>query len=217
MAERVLAASRWRNLPAKLHRHRGYVLTLLCLGLLGEPLGHALAYVVRLGLSRALIVQGEGTHAYFPRLIGASLGLLVLVLAVSLLAAVAVRVALGRRPAVRLANWWPAFLFLVAIQSGAFLVQESLEATGSQQTPDFLVIAGLSLAGQLPIAVLTAWLVSTLRGYVALAPRAVRIMLARWLARPPEPVRLASTPVFVPSSSVAVCRCYLRRAPPLAL
>jgi len=172
-----------------IRRRRSNLFTLFCIALLLEPLGHELGYVLRFGLSQALVVQANGSHAYFPRLVETITGLLALGLIVSLLAFAVVRLTLGRSRHSSGA-WWPAFLALAATQYAVFFLQESLEAVGGQTHPDFLAIATLGVCGQFPIAALGAWLISRLSGYIALAPQAVRLILAQRLAKQPEPIRL---------------------------
>lgn len=197
-------------------RHRGFLLPLLCIGLLLEPLGHHLAYVLRLGLTQALIVQSSGSHSYFPSLVETTVALLALVVFLTVSALLAVRLAFGPQrtsPAL----WWPAFLCLAAVQFGVFFLQESLEASANQAHPDFLAIAVMGIAGQFPLAALAAWLISQLRDYVVLAPQAIRRILPLRLARPHQPVTVRPTVALALRPVQTGRRCYLRRAPPTSL
>jgi hypothetical protein len=200
-----------------IRRHRSILLTLFCVALLLEPLGHELGYVLRFGLSRALIVQANGSHAYFPRLVETITGLLALVLIASLLAFAAVRLTLGRRNRYSSGAWWPAFLALAATQYAVFLVHETLEAISGHSHPDFLAIATLGVCGQFPIAAIGAWFISKLGGYVALAPQAVRLILAPRLARQVEHIRLRPAVRLAVRPVHTGRECYLRRAPPTVL
>jgi len=156
----------------------GKLLGLVGLGLALEPLGHELAYALHLGVTRALVAQSEGSHAYFPGVAETSTKLLALGLLLCGLAFLSVRIALGRRAPVDHAVVMPAFFVLVATQCTIFFIQESLEAFASHLTPDFVLIGLLALIGQVPIAALLALVLSRVHGYLALAPAAVRALLA---------------------------------------
>jgi hypothetical protein len=195
---------------------RRWPLGLIALGALLEPLGHQVAYSLRYGLIPAIQIQSQGSHAYFPRLAWTASLTIAVGLALAMLAAGTVRLALGPQR-VRSAGSARIFLQLAATQSILFLVQESLEAAFRHTNPDFLVIAILALLAQLPVAALAAWTVALLSGYVALAPHAVRVILALRLGPPAEPVVLRLQPVPALRPAVRALRWSRRRGPPRSL
>lgn len=186
---------------------------LVLLGALLEPLGHQLAYLLRYGPSRAVRVEALGAHAYFPRLASLSTIAIALSLTAALLAAVGVRLALHRRfPSAE--GFARPFLILTAVQCALFTIQETAEAAAVQATPDFLTIAFLASCAQLPLAGLAALLVSRLQGILALAPEAVRVILALRLPRPVRPITLRPAPLLVSGIAGRSHRHHQRRGPP---
>jgi hypothetical protein len=194
----------------------GGLLLTLVLGALLEPVGHAAAYALRYGPSRAWLLQSSGSHAYFPRVLSFSSMSLAVLLGLGLLAAIAVRLILGTRLVDRTALG-PTFAVLAMTQCALFSVKETLEALAIQSSPDLLAIGILALVVQIPLALMAAWVISWLRGYLQLAPEAVRALLAVRLAfgRPPIALRIA----FVARRVHPTCdiRAYARRGPPLSI
>lgn len=187
---------------------------LVLLGGLLEPVGHRIAYLLRYGPRQAAQVQAIGSHAYFPRLASFTAVTLSLVLASALLIGLGVRLMLGRRlPAMD--GFGRTFLVLAAVQGSLFVVQETLEAIAIQATPDFQVIALLTVAAQLPVAAAAALVISRLHGLLLLTPEAVRIILALRLPRPPRPIRLRPAAVMAPPLVARIRRHHRRRGPPL--
>jgi hypothetical protein len=185
------------------------------LAVLLEPFGHQIAYLARFGIAQAHYRQAGGSHAYFPKAASVSLGLTMLLLLGTLLAALLVRLAL-RRTGLRVPSGsnGPVFLVMATVQCAAFFIQESLEAASIQAPPDYLLTGILALAGQLPIALAASWLISRLTGYLSLAPEAIRVMLALRLAREPRPslaVHRAPAPL---ASVISGLPSNPRRGPP---
>jgi hypothetical protein len=167
-------------------------LTVIGLGLLSSQVGHLVAYQVRFGTA-AQQLQSSGTHAYFPSVVRASLG----VAAALVLAAVFVvglaRV-LGGRPMRR--HSAPAYVRVVAalftIQLVAFAGQEVVEALAAGMPVDsaaHLLLWGT--LGQLPVALVAA--------------AGLRWLLARFESAVNQiRIALASIPRQVPPAAVAV-------------
>jgi len=192
----------------------GRLVILVLFGGLLEPLGHQLAYLLRYGPSQAVRVETIGAHAYFPRLASFSTISLALALTAALLGALGVRLAVGRR-ASSSGNYAGVFLVLAVVQCVLFTVQEAAEAGAIQATPDFLTIGLLAICAQLPLAAVAAFVVHRLLGILALAPEAVRVVLALRLPRPAGPIRLRSLPVRISTASAPNSRRHPRRGPPL--
>lgn len=193
----------------------GRLLLILVLGALLEPIGHAAAYVLRYGPAQAWQIQSQGSHAYFPRVFSFSSVSLSVLLGLGLLAAVSIRLILGSRPVYR--TGLPAtFAILALTQCAFFAVKETLEALAVQATPDFLTIAILAAVVQLPLAAIAAWVITGIRGYMKLAPEAMRAMLRIRLAYGSPP--LLPRTVATPSLHIALRgqRWYRRRGPPLS-
>lgn len=191
------------------------VVLLVLLGALVEPFGHQLAYLLRYGSSAAAQVQAVGSHAYFPRVASFTTVTVALALAAALLAALGVRLTLGRRSA-STRGFGQVFLVLAAVQCALFTIQETVEAAAIQATPDFVIIALLAFCAQLPVAALATWVVSRLHGVLALAPEAARVILALRLPRPVRPIRLQAAPVIVSTTVSRDPRNHQRRGPPLS-
>jgi hypothetical protein len=192
----------------------GGLLGLVGLGLALEPLGHELAYVLHLGLAPAMLAQSAGSHAYFPGVAGISTSALAFGLLLSAGAFLCVRAVFGPGAPVGRPSAGPVFLILAVTQCLAFSIQESLEAFAWQMTPDPALIALLALIGQLPIAALAALVLSSVHRYLALAPRAVRVLLSLRLHRPVEP-HLILVPCSPPLRPVrAGLASHPRRGPP---
>ena len=193
----------------------GRLFAMLVLGVLLEPVGHAAAYVLRYGPSQAWQLQSQGSHASFARVFSVSSVSLALLLGLGLLAVVSVRLILGSRPTYR-AGLPSSFAILAGTQCAFFVVKETLEAIAFHTHPDFLAIAVLAVVAQLPLAALVAWLISWMRGYMQLAPEAIRALLIvrAGHGRPPQLVRAATSPSF--ASDLRDHRWYRRRGPPLS-
>lgn len=199
-----------------MHRKRYWSLFLtLVLGVLLEPVGHACAYLLRYGPSQAWVVQSQAGHATFPRILSLSSISLTVVLALGLMTAISVRLILGRRPIQRI-GLLESFVLLALTQCGFFFLKETLEALAMQSHPDLLVIGVLAVMVQLPLAALAALLISWLRGYLELAPDAVRWVLAAGVGLRPE-IRLLR-PLAAPALAVDLRdqRWYRRRGPPVS-
>ena len=190
------------------------VVILVLLGALLEPLGHQLAYLLRYGPGQAVRVETVGAHAYFPRIASFSTVTVALMLAATLLVAVGVRLALGRRRTSS-GNFGQIFVTVAAAQCALFTIQEAAEAAAVQATPDFLTIALLAFAAQVPLAALAAIVVSRLHGNLALAPEAIRVILALRLPRPARPIQLRPVPVLLLEIAGRDPRHHQRRGPPL--
>jgi hypothetical protein len=194
-------------------RSRQVVMVVL-LGALLEPLGHQLAYLLRYGPTQAVRVEATAAHAYFPRLASFTMIAVALVLTGALLVGLAIRLTLGRRSA-STDGFGRIFLILAAVQCALFAVQETAEAGAVQATPDFLVIGLLAICAQVPLAALAALAVSRLSGLLALAPEAVRVILALRLPRPVRPFRLQPRAVLVTDAASRDPGQHPRRGPPL--
>lgn len=192
------------------------VVILVVLAALLEPLGHQLAYLLRYGTARAAQVQTVGSHAYFPRLASFTMLTVALALAAALLVALGVRLTLGRR-SVPTPGVGRIFLVMAAVQCALFVVQEAVEAAVVQATPDFAFMAFLAVCAQLPIAAVAAVMASRIYGLLALAPEALRVILALRLPRPirPIPLQPAWVPTFTPAGRDV--RNHRRRGPPLSV
>jgi hypothetical protein len=185
------------------------------LAFLLEPFGHQIAYLVRFGIAQAQYRQAGGSHAYFPKAATVSLGLTMLLLLGALAAALLVRLALGDRNRQIQPGWnWRAFFFVLTVQSGVFLIQESLEAASVQASPDYLLIGVLALVGQLPVTLAASWLVAQLKGYIQLAPEAIRVILALRLARDPKPILVLRNAPALFAPVITGQPCHPRRGPP---
>jgi hypothetical protein len=149
------------------------------IGVLGSQAGHLLAYQFRFG-SAALQVQSSGSHAYFPGVVRASLGVAAaLVLAGMFLIGLA-RILSGR--SIRLGSA-PNYLRLVALlftaQLISFVVQEAGEAVvAGAPVPSGPHLMLWGTLGQLPVAMVAAaglrWLLARFEGAVA----EIRVALA---------------------------------------
>jgi hypothetical protein len=192
------------------------VVSLVFLAALLEPLGHQLAYLLHYGPARAAQIQAVGTHAYFPRLASFTMTTVALGLAAALLLALGVRLTLRGR-SVSTPGLGRIFLMLGAMQCGLFVVQETIEAAVIQATPDFGILTLLAVCAQLPIAALAAILVSRIHVVLALAPEAVRTILALRLPRPERPIRLQRVPVPALTRAGRDHRNHRRRGPPLSV
>jgi hypothetical protein len=192
------------------------VVILVFVAALLEPLGHQLAYLLHYGTAGAARLQSVGSHAYFPRLASFTVLTVGLGLAGALLLALGIRLTLGRR-AVATPGFGRIFLVMAGVQCGLFVVQETVEAAVMQATPDFLIIAFLAVCAQLPIAGVAAFMISRIYGLLALAPEALRVILALQLRRPIQPIQLqpVSVPAFTPAGLDQ--RTHRRRGPPLPI
>ena len=191
----------------------GRLFATLVLGVLLEPVGHAAAYVLRYGPSQAWQIQSQGSHTYFPRVFSLSAASLLIVVALAIITAVSVRQILGRRP-VSAAGLRETFLILALTQCAMFATKETLEALAVQAMPNAISIGILALCVQLPLAALAACVVHWLRGYLELAPEAVRALLAVRLA-PAAPIQLfRPNPIPVRRADLRDERWYRRRGPP---
>ena len=185
----------------------------LVLGVLLEPLGHAAAYVLRYGPSQAWQLQSQGGHAYFPRIFSLSAGSLLVAAVLAILTVISVRQILGQRPTPA-AGLRETFILLALSQCAMFVSKETMEALAIQATPDAISIGILAVCVQLPLAGLAACLLHWMLGYVALAPEAVRVLLAIRLA--PTTSAPLLRPYVVPArpAEVHAGRWYRRRGPP---
>ena len=191
----------------------GRLFATLVLGVLLEPVGHAAAYVLRYGPSQAWQIQSQGSHAYFPRVFSLSAASLAVVVALAIITAISVRQILGRRP-MSASGLRETFLILALTQCAMFATKETLEALAVQVTPNAVSIAILAVCVQLPLAALAACVVHWMRGYLALAPEAVRVLLAIRLApAAPTPV-LRAYPLPIRRTDLNEQRWYRRRGPP---
>jgi hypothetical protein len=136
--------------------------------------GHLLSYALHYG-GAAGAIQSSGTHAYFPELLKASLGVLAAGLLAALLLIGAARILLGerlgneRRPGLPFAD---LALACLCFQLDVYVVQEVAEA----------VVGGQALSGQL-LATVCAW------GLVGQGPLALLAALAlHWLSIRLQPV-----------------------------
>ena len=183
------------------------------LGALLEPVGHAAAYALRYGPSQAWQLQSQGSHAYFPRVFSLSAISLAVAAALGLTAVISIRLILGSRriSATGIRN---TFAILALTQCVFFISKETIEALAVQATPDFVSIAILAICVQLPLAALAAWLIAWIRGYLELAPDAIRVILAVRLAPHVGPVLLRPLPVPARRADLRDLRWYRRRGPP---
>jgi hypothetical protein len=196
-------------------RSRQVVILVFLAGLL-EPLGHQLAYLLHYGTSRAAQLQSVGSHAYFPRLASFTMLTVGVGLAGALLLALGIRLTLGRRSVVT-PGFGRIFLMMAAVQCSLFVVQETVEAAVIQATPDFVIIAFLAVCAQLPIAAVAAVVVNRIHGLIAMAPEAVRVIMALRLPRAPRPIRLRWAPVIILGAATRDYRHPQRRGPPHSL
>lgn len=141
---------------------RGWLVAAALLGLPLSALGHAIAYFCRYG-AYGLALEGQGVHAYFPRLLalsGTALGaVLVGGLLVGGLGHMALSRGMGLRPG-RRRSAVDLLLVVAAVQIQVYVVQETVEAlAGGVQLDTGWMAAMLvwGIAGQLPIAVLAAF------------------------------------------------------------
>ena len=153
----------------------------LVLGALLEPPGHTVAYFLRYGLSEAWQLQSQGAHSYFPRVFSLSAISLAVVMVLGLVAVASIRLILGNR-GVSPQGLRSAFLILALTQCVLFGLQETGEALAVQARPDVVSIVVLAVCVHLPLAALAVWLMSWIRGYLQLAPDALRAVLAVRLA-----------------------------------
>ncbi|HET9848987.1 MAG TPA: hypothetical protein VFR68_10580 [Candidatus Dormibacteraeota bacterium] len=191
----------------------GRLFATLVLGVLLEPLGHAAAYVLRYGPSQAWQIQSQGGHAYFPRIFSLSVGSLLVAAVLAILTVISVRQILGHRP-MPAAGLRETFVLLALTQCAMFVGKETMEALAIQATPDAISIGLLAVCVQLPLAGLAACVVHWMRGYLALAPEAVRVLLAIRLAPTVSARVLRSYPVPSRLAQVPAGRWYRRRGPP---
>lgn len=192
------------------------LLATLVLGALLEPLGHTAAYVLRYGPSQAWQLQSQGSHAYFPRVFSLSTISLAAAIALGLMVMISIRVILGNRH-VSADGLRSTFLMLALTQCALFGVQESVEALAVQMSPDLVSIAILAVCVQLPLAALTAWLISWMRGYLQLVPEAFRAVLAVRLGPPPAGQLLRLLPLPAHRVDLRDQRWYRRRGPPRSI
>ena len=194
----------------------GRLFATFVLGALLEPVGHAAAYALRYGPSMAWQVQSQGSHAYFPRIFSLSALSLLVALALSLIAAVSIRLILGDRR-VSSTGLRATFFVLALVQCSLFVTKETLEALSVQVTPDIVAILILAIFVQLPLAALAAWVVSWLRAYLSLGAEAIRAILALHVAVPAGPFALRALPAPVRSVELRDQRWYRRRGPPRSI
>jgi hypothetical protein len=199
-----------------MHLGRRALFILIAIGLALEPLGHELAYILRLGLPQAMLAQSQGAHAYFSPVAESSAALLMIGLVTSVLALVAVRLALGESMRLPRGPFMSPFLILLSVQVVAFIGQETLEAAAGRLTPDFALIGLLAIVGQTPLAALAAFFWSRVCGYIALAPHAVRLILTLRLARPLAVRLLHSTDAPRLAPVTAGLTSHPHRGPPLS-
>lgn len=194
----------------------GRLFVVFVVGAMLEPVGHAAAYMVRYGPSQAWLIESQGTHAYFPRVFSLSAFSMLVALGLAMVGVVAIRLILGSGQ-VRVAGVGGTFAILALTQCTLFSVKESLEAFAVQTSPDLMTIGILAVIVQLPLAALAAWLIGWIRGYLDLAPEAIRAMLAVRLS--PPRIRCIARPVaaLALATSLRDQRCYQRRGPPLSI
>ncbi len=188
----------------------------ILLGILLEPVGHACAYLLRYGPTQAWQLQSQGGHSAFPRLLSFSSISLTVILALGLLVAVSVRLVLGGRPVDRI-GLPSTFVLMAVTQCGFFGVKETLEALALQTTPDLISIGILALLVQLPLAAVGALLISWFRGYLELAPEAIRAMLSIRVAPDRGAHLLRPLPALGPRKDLERQRWFQRRGPPVSL
>lgn len=188
----------------------------LVLAALLEPLGHAAAYVLRYGPSQAWQLQSQGSHAYFPRIFSLSAISLLVAAALGVTAVISIRLILGSRQ-VSAAGIRSTFAILALTQCALFGAKETIEALAVQTTPDLPSIAILAICVQLPLAALAAWLIAWMRGYLALAPDALRAVLAVRLAPPHGGVALRPLLLIELRADLRDQRWYRRRGPPSSI
>ncbi len=186
------------------------------LGALLEPLGHTAAYFLRYGPLQAWQLQSQGSHAYFPGVFSLSTISLAAAIALGLMAMISIRVILGNRH-VSADGLRSTFLILALTQCALFGAQESVEALAVQMSPDLLTIAILAICVQVPLAALAAWLISWIRGYLQLAPDAIRAVLALRLAPRSAGTVLRSVPLPARRAALRDQRWYRRRGPPRSI
>jgi hypothetical protein len=192
------------------------LLVTFVLGALLEPLGHTAAYFLRYGPSQAWQLQSQGSHAYFPRVFSLSTISLTAALVLGLMVMISIRLILGNRH-VSADGLRSTFLILALTQCALFGVQESVEALAVQMSPDLLSIAILAICVQLPLAALAAWLISWIRGYLQLAPDALRAVLAVRLAPRATGEVLRPQPLAARRADLRDQRWYRRRGPPRSI
>jgi len=182
--------------PSKVRRPfpTGRLFATFLLGALLEPVGHALAYVLRYGPWEAWQLQSQGDHTYFPGIFSLSAISLTVVMALGLIAVVSIRLILGNR-GVSAQGLRSAFLTLTLTQCFLFGLQETGEALAVQSSPDVTSIVILAISVQVPLAALAAWLLSWILGYVQLAPAALRAVLAVRLAPAGDRPSASTVPV----------------------
>jgi hypothetical protein len=191
----------------------GRLFATFVLGALLEPLGHAAAYALRYGPSQAWLLQSQGSHAYFPRVFSLSAISLAVAAALGLTAVISIRLILGTRQ-ISAVGIRSTFAILAVTQCTLFVSKETIEALAVQASPDFLSIAILAVCVQLPLAALAAWLIAWTRGYLELAPDALRTILAVRLAPPRTALILRPVPVPARRADLRDQRWYRRRGPP---
>lgn len=203
----VYTARQMRRFPT------GRLFATFVLAALLEPLGHSAAYVLRYGPSLAWQLQSEGSHAYFPRVFTLSAFSVGVALVLGLIAVVSIRLILGDRR-VLAAGFWSTFGILATTQCAMFAIKETIETIAVQATPDFVSIAILAVVVQLPLAALAAGLISWFRGYLQLAPEAIRAILAVRLTAAPQPCVIRSATAPAPRANLNQQRWHQRRGPP---
>lgn len=191
----------------------GRLFATFVLAALLEPLGHSAAYVLRYGPSLAWQVQSQGSHAYFPRVFTLSAFSVGVALVLGLIGVISIRLILGDRR-VLAAGFWSAFAILAVTQCAMFAIKETIETIAVQATPDFLGIAILAVVVQLPLAALAAGLISWFRGYLRLAPEAIRAILVVRLSALERARVIRPTPAPAPRANLIQQRWYQRRGPP---
>jgi hypothetical protein len=153
------------------------LITAFLLALPMSQLGHLLAYAVRFGPESAAR-QSTGTHAYFPALLQAgTAALAAAILAVLLLLGVA-RFMVGLRNDRMPEGGWPVAPLLLALLGAQLLIfagQEAAEArlAGLPVAP-ISHLLGWGVAGQLPVALATAFGLSWISARVRTAVRRLR-------------------------------------------
>lgn len=195
---------------------RWRIFATLLLGILLEPVGHACAYLLRYGPSQAWQLQSQGGHSSFPRLLSFSSISLTVILALGLLTAISVHLILGGRRVNRV-GLPSTFALLALTQGGFFIVKETFEALAAQTTPDFVAIGLLALLVQMPLAAGGALLISWFRGYLELAPEAIRAALAIRFVPDRAAHALRPLPVLALRHDLPGQRWFQRRGPPVSL
>jgi hypothetical protein len=130
----------------------------------------------------------------------------------AIIAVLSIRLALGKEN-VPMAGWARPFCLLAATQVSLFFVQEVLEGI-SRGSLDLALIALLTVFAQLPLAALSAVLLSRLHGYLSLAPEAIRRILTLLVRRQSRLGFTLLRPAATRQLGTAATRAYTRRGPP---